>query len=362
MAMKPDSQLGIDEINRTIDEYRAKIDGIVQKEKERLNQVYEQEASKIVDNARREAEETIARSKQEAQKIRENTTSQATKEAAEIINQANRQAQRITDEAQGNIKKEAKNRTREEVEKILSRAREEANDIISGAKALAEKEADETVSKLREEAENIVNEEVEKYRLDAQAQIALAINEAQKRARNITEDIIAKSEDLNGAISQIIQNTEAIVASFKQELQTELGELTRVISMANTNKAQLSFKHTEGNLVVTPNQEMSKKDLLSVRLRGEQQGGNGNSLFKGRMEIETISPPDFNQMRKLKDSLIQIPNIKFAGEVYSTEETSLSFDVRELLPVIDILSHIPSVEKLEKQGNNITLVMQHGLS
>ena len=104
----------------------------------------------------------------------------------------------------------------------------------------------------------------------------------------------------------------------------------------------------------------NKKVVLSVRLKGEKPGANGNSrLFKGQMELRTSSAEDFTPISRLKDSLVQIPNIKYTGEVYSEDGTCISFDVKEHLPVLAILSNMPSVEELDVKPEGIRLVMKN---
>ena len=75
------------------------------------------------------------------------------------------------------------------------------------------------------------------------------------------------------------------------------------------------------------------------------------------MELKTLAPIDFSVVRKLKGYLTQIPNIIYLGESSSEEGTTLSFELKEPLPLIDILNKVPAVESVETQGENIKLIL-----
>ncbi len=361
------SQLGINELDRTIDEYRAKLEELVRKEKERLRKLADTESNSIVEGAWRKAEDIIADSQQEAQKIREEIEHQTKKESSKIISNAQYQAQQIISEAEGRDKKEAKKRTKLEVEELISKAREESNNIVSQARKAAEKEVSEMLDGSREEAERIVKDEVDKYRADAQAQLSNDIAEAQKKAKRVIDDGVAICTEVCELVKQIIQKTETIVDGFKNELQIELGELTRVIALAGKKMERLTTEANEGtdiapalpNINEKPNQEA----VLLVQLEGEESGrSNGNdALFRGKVKLKAGSSCDYKQIRKLRDFLLQIPNIRFTGEFASEEETTISLEVQVPLPLLDILGNMPSVERVVTEGDGTKLILSANL-
>jgi hypothetical protein len=56
--------------------------------------------------------------------------------------------------------------------------------------------------------------------------------------------------------------------------------------------------------------------------------------------------------------LVHIPGIKYVQENASEKEMSVVFDVKEPLPLIDILKDIPLVEKVIEEGNGASLVLK----
>ena len=369
--LKIESQIGIDSINRTIDEYRSIVDDIIQKEKNKLRQLYDNEANSIINSARQQAEEIIATSQKEGQATREKIESQAQKVATDIINTAKFKAQQIMSDAETRDKKEAKNRVKLEIEKLLAKAKEEYNSIILkgredynttilDARKVAEKETSQMISKSREEAERVIKDDIAKARIAAQAQFARELAEAQKKAKAMVDNIMAGNMDVSQAMLQVIQKGDLIMARFKNEMQTELGELSNVFAMAKKKTEPLTIEAFEKAVSAETLLQENKKVVLSVRLKGEKPGANGNSrLFKGQMELRTSSAEDFTPISRLKDSLVQIPNIKYTGEVYSEDGTCISFDVKEHLPVLAILSNMPSVEELDVKPEGIRLVMKN---
>ncbi len=367
LESKEISQLGINELDRTIDEYRAKLEELVQKEKERLRKLADKESSSIVEGAWRKAEDIIAESQQKAQKIREEIEHQAKKESSKVISNAQYQAQQIISEAEARDKKEARKRTRLEVEELISKAREESNNIISQARKAAEKEVSEMLDGSREKAERIVKDEVDKFRADAQAQLSLDIDEAQKKAKRMIDNGVASCTEVCGLVKQIIQKTETIVDGFKNELQIELGELTQVIALASKKMEQFTTETNEGSDIAAACPDINKKPnrqaVLLVQLEGEESGGdNGkDSLFRGQMKLKAGSSCDYKQIRRLRDFLLQIPNIRFTGEFASEEETTISMEVQVPLPLLDILGNMPSVEKVVTEGDGAKLILNANL-
>jgi F0F1-type ATP synthase membrane subunit b/b' len=367
LESKETSQLGINELDRTIDEYRAKVEELVRKEKERLRRLADTESNSIVEGAWRKAEDIIADSQEKAQKIREEIENQAKKESAKIISDAQYKAQQIISEAEARDKKEAKKRTKSEVEELISRAREEANNVVSQARKAAEKEISEMLDGSREKAERRVKDEVDKYRADAQAQLSRDIAEAQKKAKRVIDDGVASCTEVCELVEQIIKKTETIVDAFKNQLQIELGELTQVIALAGKKMEQLTTEAKEGtDITAVPpyiNEKPNQEAILLVQLEGEEAGrGNGKDpLFRGQMKLKAGPSCDYKQIRKLRDFLLQIPNIRFTGEFASEEETTISMEVQVPLPLFDILSNMPSVEKVVTEGDGAKLILNANL-
>jgi uncharacterized protein YijF (DUF1287 family) len=81
------------------------------------------------------------------------------------------------------------------------------------------------------------------------------------------------------------------------------------------------------------------------------------NLYKGRIDLKTLSIVDHRKVRSLKAFLTRVQNIKYIGESSNDEGTVLSFEITEPMPLMEILDNIPDVITSEQSGNNIKLTL-----
>ncbi len=372
-------------LSHSLNDYREKVGEIIRKENEKFSQLAQEQAKEIIEDACRKADQAVLESQQKASaiiaesekkaetiiadcqkhavKISGEIEQQANQKSSEIIEKAQQKAKQVIEEAEGNARKEAKGRVKSQEEKILAKAREEAALILTDARKNAEKESSETMEKTKMEAQQRFEEEITKFRAEAQAQTDQIRIEAQKKAAALIDDIINDNKELNEIIISITKKSETILGKFGNEMQVEAGELTKSVMAARQKIEQklTAFigKSEESAVLQRINGSSNKNSALWIVLKGDQsdRGDNGKFLFKGNMELKTLSPIDYLLVRKLKGFLIQVPNVKYLGESSSEEGTLLSFEMQEPLPLMDILSKIPWVENVEAQGDNIKLIL-----
>jgi hypothetical protein len=97
------------------------------------------------------------------------------------------------------------------------------------------------------------------------------------------------------------------------------------------------------------NKEQYKNPTLAVHLLSDKSvSKNGNNgLFIGQIEMKSVSTSfDYQYLKNLKKYLINIPSIKYLQESASEKETTVLFDVKEPLPLLDIFSNIPLVDEI----------------
>jgi hypothetical protein len=170
-------------------------------------------------------------------------------------------------------------------------------------------------------------------------------------------------KEVNEMIIDSIRNSEAILEKLRTELQEEIGDLTRNLMTARKNMEQGVTRFTEKTEEeIVPQKihgNMAKSSALWVSLKGEKssQRDENHYLFKGQIELKTLATMDYRLVRNLRSFLSQVPNVKYLGESSSEEGTVLSFDIKEPLPLVDILNSIPIVEKLVPQGDSVRLVL-----
>jgi vacuolar-type H+-ATPase subunit H len=356
-----------DEFTQIFDEYRTKIDEIVRKKNELTRQLADEESTNIVNQAWKKAEEIISKSQQESQKIREEIEQQANKEASKITDEAKIKARQIVDEAEGRARKEAKNKTKSEVDKIISKAREESAQIISRAKQAAEKERSEIIDSSKQEAEQLINDVTKKCREEAQIQSLQVVNESQKKAEKMISNVVTSSTEISKLFMEIMQKTKTIMDGFENDLNTELSEFGKVIDEAKKNLEQSMNEAIEsGETKLIPadlnNAELNEDTVLMVQLKADKYAEEIglNSYFSGQMELKTLSPSfDYRQITKLRDYLLQFSGINCITECASEKEMMVLLEVKEPLQLLDVLNNIPSVDRVVAQDDGINLILEN---
>jgi vacuolar-type H+-ATPase subunit H len=383
MEIQDASQVEEGIFSHSLNDYRSKVGEIIRTENERFRQLAEEQAQGIIDSAWQKAETIVNESQGKAAKIIADSEEQALsiisdsrdkasdigkkmeeeakRRASDIIAGAEQEAGEILREAEERAEKEAKNRVKSQEEKILNKARREADSIIAEARKNAEKETDAIVEKTKAEAEGRVEEELEKFRLQAREQAAQIRVEAEKKASKLIEKIIADGNVVNDMIIEAIKNSESFLENMKNEMQLEVGELTRGLTTARASLEQtvtrFSEKTDDVSVLQNPHKKQNKNLALWVTLKGDKTylEAEGDFMFQGQMELKTLSSVEYTLVKELKGFLTRVPNVKYLGESSSEEGTILTFEIQEPLPLIDILGNIPLVQNVVTQGDNISL-------
>jgi vacuolar-type H+-ATPase subunit H len=294
------------------------------------------------------------------------------KESVEIIKQAKRKAQELISQAEASIKKEAKQRTQAQVEKLLNKARKEAEYIIVQAKDAAEEIRNETVAGSRQEIEQTLAEITEKCRQDARMQSFRVIAEARQKADKMMAEITTSSTEINRLVTDIVNRARNTISEFEERLQEETGELTKAIieTQKKLEEATMIQPEPEPEPVLSTKEksrQVFSNPILEVRLLDENSNGNNGylGLYSGDMEMRTASASfDYQYVKKLKKYLVSLPGIKYLQESASEKEMSVLFRIEEPLPLLDVLREVPLVENVvtgSAEDNNISLVFKNSL-
>jgi vacuolar-type H+-ATPase subunit H len=355
-----DAQLPNDEFTKIFDAYRVKIDEITQRTQRNLhnnNDTASDSDSEIT-------VEHVTRFQAEPEKQPKVTNGpikielSAIKESEEIINEAKRKAQQIIAEAESDIRKEARKKTQLQVEKILDNARQEAEDIIAQAKDEAQENRNEAIVTVKEEAAQLIREITEKCRQDTQEQSSQIIAEAEEKAAKMMADVVKSGQEISRLVEEIVNKSRKTINEFETKLQLDTGELTKVISETQMRLQQITVVAEEEEPKPVPqekNKETYKNPTLAVHLLGNKSNGKHNTsgLFSGQLEMKSLSASfDYQYLKALKRYLIHIPNIKYLQESASERETTVSFDIKEPLPLMDILNKVPLVDKVVAESED----------
>jgi len=353
-----------DEFSRIFDEYRAKIDEISHKTTKTQAQA-DGESDTIPANELDELEMTIARQAKRAGKAG-STMSMADIEAEEILQAAKRRAQQIIDESEEKAKKEASKKTQSQVEKIIAKAKKDAEDIIALAREATEKESNDIVAVAKQETGRLIKEITETCRRDTQTQANRAIDASRDKADKLMTEIVMTCQGISLMVNEIITRSRQTIDEFEAKLQADINELSRAIGEAQQRLKEfntIAVKEKEEVGVVPNNKAQETADMLtlSVHILGTQSNGDHDSepMFSGEVEMKSISPAfDYSYLKNLKRYLVMIPNISYVQEHASEKETSILFDIKEPVPLLEILRNIPMVEAVKADADTINIVFK----
>lgn len=373
-----DIQPGNDDFSRIFSEYHAKIDEITRRTEKRLKSLNaetgEAEAAAVTTVERPESplpeapeeppeEEPAPAFRPAASRVFPVPESMSDQppaaESAATLREARRQAKKIIEEAEQKVKREARKKTQSEVDRLLEKARKEAEDIVFAARQTAEKEKNEIIAIARHEAEQAVADITTKCRRESESGRARVINTAMEKAQRIMADVIDSGTEVNRLMGDIITRSGKTVAEFEDKLQEETGDLARVIEETRQRLDQVTAAaRAAGQADFTnparapeePDAAIADIDIagpsLAVHLVGERSNGKNGTpfLFRGQVEVKSSSADDYQYLKGLKKYMVGIADVKYLQEYASEKEMSVLFDIREPLPLLDVLRRVPLVE------------------
>ena len=278
-------------------------------------------------------------------------------ESSAVVRESRRQAKKIVEEAEQKVKKEARKKTQSEIERLLEKARKEAEDIVFTARQAAEKEKNEIIAITRHVAEQAVAEITAKCRQESESGRSRAINAATEKAQQMMADVIDSGTEINRLIGEIIERAEKTVAEFEARLREETGDLAGIIDETRRRLEQVTAAARAGQASLpasTPAPEAPDVNVdiagptLAVRLVGERSNGSNGTgyLFRGQVEVKSSSAIDYQYLKGLKKYMVGIPDVKYLQEYASEKEMSVLFDIREPLPLLEVLRRVPRVEEV----------------
>ncbi len=369
MAKQPTkTNLKSDEFTKIFDDYRARIDEITKKTTDDVEKVPKAKAHEIIEDQISKSKESISKDKSDSDIFIDEIEWQANKRAAEIIKEAKLQSQRLIYEAEDKIRKEARKKTQAHIDKIIEKSKKESEDIIERAREIAEREKNETISTSQQQLEKLVQEITEKAREETEAQSSQILGQARQNAEKMISDVVTSSKEISEKVMEIMNRTKSTVRKFQDELQSGLSELAGAVEETQNSLEEIMAGIADKSEEVTgtiqepasSDVELIENTVLSIKFMGEKTNGkNGNDpLFSGKVELKSVTSFEYRHLKNLMNYLVHIPGIKYVQENASEKEMSVIFDVKEPMPLIDILKDIPLVEKVIEDGNGASLVLK----
>ena len=164
-------------------------------------------------------------------------------------------------------------------------------------------------------------------------------------------EIVTSSKEINHLVTEIVDRAKNTINEFEERLQTETGELARAITETQNKLEQVTMIESEEEIMPEPparSSETDKNPTLVARLIGDKSDGSkgGHALFSGQIEMKSSSAVDYQYLRNLKKYLVHMPSIKYLQEYASEKEMTVLFDVKEPLPLLEILTNVPLVDEV----------------
>jgi F0F1-type ATP synthase membrane subunit b/b' len=311
-------QSGLSELENIFQEYKSKLERA------------EKEANEIINLAWQKAEEIIADKQKEAQQVIDEAKKGSKQEADRIMSEAKIRAAEIEKEAAVIARKNAKEKTKGEVDKIIADTKQTAEKQSSEIVADAKREAEEIVKKAKESAQSQVIEESEAI-----------ISEAREKAKKIDEDSATRAEELRELMVEISQKAGDVFNRFEKEVQAEVTNLTVQLDKAR------------GDLEISGILERIGFNVNENKISSD----NGN--VKGRRELNIMQPYDRSQIKKLLETLKQIPSVRLDGQTGTEENYSIYLNIVEPIPLLSILQNLSIVESSDDRGDTIKIKLKY---
>ena len=195
MAIMPERlNAEISETELMVEEFRQKVVASLKKEREKLRDTAEREAKLILTKAYQDAASVNSKSQEEARQILARSKEQADREAEALITQTQIKVEQIVKNAEEITRKEAKDRTKKEVDSIINTAREESSKSAARILQTAKEESSSLILKAKNESSLISNKMISDAKIEA-AEVTKTANELKQKATKELEDAQKKAEE-----------------------------------------------------------------------------------------------------------------------------------------------------------------------
>jgi len=104
--------------------------------------------------------------------------------------------------------------------------------------------------------------------------------------------------------------------------------------------------------------EQAKREAEETAKKGAVQG-IGSEIYQGDVELVVPSPAGFKQVRQFKERLERVENLRVVWSGGSVDEGSIiAVSVQKPMTLIRILNEMPTLEKVDKKGERIVVMLK----
>jgi vacuolar-type H+-ATPase subunit H len=267
------SEVGESEL--LIEDFRQKIVSTLNKERERIREVAEREAKAILTKAYQDSATLTERAQEESKQIVNLAREQASKDSDVLLAQVQIKAEQIIKNAEDLARKDAKDRTKKEIDNILKTSKEEAAKIMNQALQTAREQSASILETARNESLQVAKQiraqaELESRELimaasDMKQQAASDLADCRKKSEETAELLICQAKQ--NAVTKAAQEASEIIEQARVRAEKER-EFTIAAAVAEAKKAA----ETESTqIIIKAKQEAEKifnaaKDRVRVQL------------------------------------------------------------------------------------------------
>ena len=106
-------------------------------------------------------------------------------------------------------------------------------------------------------------------------------------------------------------------------------------------------------------EEVRKAKEAEERARKEAVQDIGSEIYEGDVELVVPSPAGFKQVRQFKERLERVENLRVVWSGGSVDEGSvIGVSVQKPMTLIRILNEMPTLEKVDKKGERIVVMLK----
>ncbi|MFC1893275.1 hypothetical protein ACFLYR_04465 [Chloroflexota bacterium] len=282
--------------------------------------------------------------------MRKQAEVKAENESAAIIAESAEQAELIISETEKNVKREAKRKTKREVERLIAEARQSA-----------EKEAAKIIANSRKEAEKVSRELTENTKKEA-----IETAKAAVQLKHEAEQKIKEAEDVFAQIAaQLKQRGEHTINRLQDQAKKEAVKSAEVILEAEQKEQHLTDKVKERakdeleQVDVLASSPISKLEATEVGTGVSSKGDNAAELFQGKVRLTIPTSTEFEQIMSFQAHLNRCADLRLVSLGGSAAEgTIVVVAVDKPLPLLDIIGSMPPVTAAFKKGGDIQVSLR----
>ena len=119
----------VGETESLIEDFKQKVIQSLERERSQIRDTAEKDAKLILTKAYQESANVIAKSHEESKRLLEGAKLRAAQEVETIVSQARARADQLVNDAEDICRREAREKTRKEIENLLRSAREESGKV-----------------------------------------------------------------------------------------------------------------------------------------------------------------------------------------------------------------------------------------